>query len=744
MPFEVELFCLGLATVVDFVLLIVVLESGNRRLTAIWLKWALAGTALWHAGCFAHTALYETTGTPANQLDLIAMTVMSAGLLTITSGILHAALRIHRSGSETHPKTDPRYIILYAPVLFTALVAWRLADTADRSFVLATRPFHGLYLLWLSLANGSCVWLFLKNRHRLSRRISGARFLLRFSLGLAAVTLLTCFYLFRIHQSDQDLAVLRLLTTLCPIVPALIFAYYISRRRLIPLVFERTLVYAAILLSVFYLHRLTISPLMQKYGAKFQFDFVLLEGSLLIALVLAYRPLRGRVNEGLRYLVGRDVEQYRDRIRGLSVQLSQRSNHPSADLLYWFASELRQSLHLQFVEIFMSEPEQRSLRSTGDIAPDFEDRNNDAKLIEEQRNQLITIVDGWIDRQRFSSDTEAELLYCLDLTAAYPVRDQNVRGCLFLGATISGDRLSQEQIQATCLLIDQLASVLQNQHLQRQKRSAERLAVQQEKLSVLGLLSGSIAHEVKNPLSSIRTIATLMKEDLNEDDEHIRDLDLIVSEIDRLAQTTGQLLDFARPDGQDAKSSNVANVIDCIVQILGHLARKHTVNLEVQIPNEQLDVAVGRASVTDILLNLIKNAIEATATCDIRCVRIQADAVQLLNLKHVTEGRPAQFGHTANTGDNVPDAPHASGNGSRFVRIIVEDSGPGIPDAKRKQMFEPFVTSKIGGTGLGLYLVAERLKEIGGDVQCTSGPNSGTQFRVLLPVDDSSEGAGKV
>ena len=725
MLFEVELLSVGLATVIDFVLLIVVLESGNRRLTAIWLKWALAGTALWHGGCFAHTALYETVGATADRLDLMAMTVMTVGLFTITSGLLHAAFRIRRSGANVNPKQDRRYALLYLPVLLSGVVVFRLAVSRERSFVLATKPFHGVYLLWLVLANGTCLWLFLKNRHRLSRRVSGSRFLLRFSIGLILVTALAAYYLFQIYQSNRDPAVVRLLTTLSPVIPALIFAYYIFRRRLIPLVFERTLVYAAILLCVLYLHRLTIVPLMAKYEAKFQFDFVLLEGVLLIALVLAYRPLRSRVNEGLRYLVGGDVVRYRDRIRGLSVQLAQRSSSSSDELLMWFAVELRTSLQLQSVEISLLQPAQARLRSAGEAGSDFDEREEDAAEVEVKRSELIACVERWLDRSSCDDLVQRQLLDWLDLSAAYPLSDHSVQGCVLLGATISGDRLPAEQIQTTCLLIDQLASVLENQNLQRQKRSAERLAVQQEKLSTLGLLSGSIAHEVRNPLSSIRTIATLMKEDLDESHEHIQDLDLIVSEIDRLTVTTSQLLEFAKPDLQDEQSCDVAGVVGSIIQILGHLARKHAVSLKTTNQCDQLVAMASRASVTDILLNLIKNAIEASCSSHDQSVQIVSDIVSLMLL--------SKDRIPSNQADVTPV----------FVRVTVTDTGPGIPESTRSQMFSPFYTDKVGGTGLGLYLVAERLREIGGDVQCVSSETEGTQFRLLLPVSIASQEEGK-
>ena len=724
MLYEVELLSIGLATVIDVVLLIVILESGNRRLTAIWLKWALVGTTLWHAGCFAHTALFETVGVTADRLDLLAMAVMTVGLLTITSGLLHGALRIHRSGPDVSPPRDRFYGLLYLPVLFSGAIVFRLAESAERSFVFGTKAFHGVYLLWLVIANGSCLWLFFLNRHRLSRRASGARFLLRFNVGLVFVTAATGFYLFRIHQSDRDPAIVRLLVTLSPVIPALIFAYYIFRRRLIPLVFERTLVYAAIFLCVLYLHRLTIRPVMAKFEAKFQFDFVLLEGVLLISLVMAYEPLRSRVNEGLRYLVGRDVVRYRDRVRELAVQLAQRSSSSSADLLTWFARELRTSLQLQSVEISLRQPEAFRFRSIGKVPPDFDDREEDSSEVEEKRGQLFANVDDWVDRSHDVNHPIRQLLDWLDLSAACPLADRTVQGHVLLGATVSGDRLPAEQIQATSLLIDQLSSLLENQNLQRQKRSAERLAMQQEKLSTLGLLSGSIAHEVRNPLSSIRTIATLMKEDLGEASEQIHDLNLIVSEIDRLTETTGQLLDFAKPDLKEEQSCDVVAVVESILQILGHLARKHAVSLQVAAASDPLMVAASRAPVTDVLLNLIKNAIEATRTSEDRSVEIQLDGVSLLE---IAGSGISAFQKTAC---------------SAFVRVTMRDTGPGIPESKRQDVFSPFYTDKVDGTGLGLYLVAERLREIGGDVQCVCSVTGGAQFCLLFPVFGSSDQEG--
>ena len=165
---QIELFCLGFAAVIDVVLLFVVMERVNRQLTAIWLKWSLAGTALWHVGCFLHTLLRDTQGFSSNWLDAACMTSMAAGLLLLTCAILHAALRMHFSADVVHPLVDYRYIVVYAPGFFIVAVAASIVRSGSRDFIIATGSYQVPYLVWLSGANLTAAALFMRNRNRLS------------------------------------------------------------------------------------------------------------------------------------------------------------------------------------------------------------------------------------------------------------------------------------------------------------------------------------------------------------------------------------------------------------------------------------------------------------------------------------------------------------------------------------------------------------------------------------------------
>ncbi|MEO2017827.1 MAG: ATP-binding protein [Fuerstiella sp.] len=682
---------MGFAAVVDTVLLLVVLERVNRPLTAIWLRFALLGATLWHLGSFLHTLLRETEGAPAAWLDSACMTTMSAGLLLLSCAILHAGLRIHRTGSIAHPPADRRYLLIYIPALFVVAVSAEIVRSGSRDFMIATAGFQLPYLVWQVFANLLTAGLFVRSRHNLGESISAARFLMKFSIGLVTVTILTIWYTATSPTARHE-PVLRLVTNLSPLAPTLVFAWYIFRRRLLPLVFERTLAYGAILLAGFYLHRLTISPMMSRFSEQLQFDFVVLEGLFLVALVLAYQPLRQRVREGLSYLFGGAVVEARDATRQLSVELSRRATEDVQDIAEWFAHGIRDALRLRTSWLKLEEP----LNQTVSVTDNETAVANDA-VTSAAATLFETEFDRWIDRSRCSDRRQLEMLRDLDLIAAFRIDYRDIHGLLLLGTPVSGDRLQDEQLNATAMLVDQFAATVHNRQLEDARQSAERRAVQQEKLSVLGLLSGSLAHEIRNPLSSMRTIATLLQEDIGGDGEHSKDVELIVSEIDRLTATTQRLLDFSRP--ADATHVGVApdRVIERLLHILTHLARQRGVQVRTELELGKTTVPATDATLSEILLNLIKNAIEAATGSEDSQVVITT----------VLRGTAAVF--------------------------AIRDNGGGIDPDLQDRMFLPFVTGKPDGTGLGLYLVGERVRELNGTITCTSD-SSGTVFEVMLPL----------
>jgi signal transduction histidine kinase len=283
--------------------------------------------------------------------------------------------------------------------------------------------------------------------------------------------------------------------------------------------------------------------------------------------------------------------------------------------------------------------------------------------------------------------------------SAFRCSYRDVEGMVLIGVRERSDRLTSEQRNTLGLLFDQFAAVLFNQQREEIRRAAERQAMQKEKLSVLGLLAGSLAHEIRNPLSSMKTIATLLAEDLASRDEHRKDVEMILTEIDRLTATTQRLLESARPADDTRQQSEPDTVIQKLLGILGHLARQYGVEVQTELQASQAVVVATDATLSEIFFNLIKNGIEACQNCSLPRVLITTQVV----------------------------------NGILEVQVV--DNGAGISPELQNSLFQPFVTGKPKGTGLGLYIVAERIRELRGTISCRTEIGSGTTFELRLPLE---------
>jgi len=273
----------------------------------------------------------------------------------------------------------------------------------------------------------------------------------------------------------------------------------------------------------------------------------------------------------------------------------------------------------------------------------------------------------------------------------------NVDGLLVVGKHPRNRDLDDEEVNAVLLLVEQLAVALENSLLVADRLAAERRAGHVEKLSALGLMASAIAHEVKNPLSAIKTIAAVLAEELGPDSPHAEDVAMIRGEIDRLAQTTQQLLEFARPRSIGAAPCSVGLILSSIAQILRRLAKQNDIGISTRLADDLPCVRCDETTLREIFFNLISNSIDAAGT---------GGRVTLVGMRM-----------------------------GRCVVVEVRDNGPGISPDIRDRLFEPFVTTKTTGTGLGLYVVGRRVREIGGEIACETGPG-GTSFFVTIPALD--------
>jgi two-component system nitrogen regulation sensor histidine kinase GlnL len=228
--------------------------------------------------------------------------------------------------------------------------------------------------------------------------------------------------------------------------------------------------------------------------------------------------------------------------------------------------------------------------------------------------------------------------------------------------------------------------------------------------SVSGL-AAVMAHEIKNPLSGIRGAAQLLEPGLKEEDRALAQL--ICTETDRIRNLVDRMEVFGDERPLGTEPVNIHQVLDHVKR-LAETGFLGDARISVEFDPSLPPVPGNRDKLIQAFLNLVKNAAEAIA-----------EGREGGRIVLRTAFRPGMRLGLPGTGARV----------SLPLMIEVEDNGPGVADALKPHLFDPFVTTKRSGTGLGLALVAKIIGDHGGVIECESVPKH-TVFRVLLPLQD--------
>lgn len=226
----------------------------------------------------------------------------------------------------------------------------------------------------------------------------------------------------------------------------------------------------------------------------------------------------------------------------------------------------------------------------------------------------------------------------------------------------------------------------------RQRKANESLR-RSERLKTLGEMAAGMAHEVKNPLAAIRSSAQILTERLS--GKEVELARIVVSEVDRLNKVVNEFLDYARPAPLKREPVLLSARLDSCLELLGPVIKQAGVTVERAYPENEHKVDTDPNQLRQVFLNLILNAVQATHPGG-----------------EVTLGLSQAGGCT---------------------RVSIRDTGPGIPADKLWQVFEPFYSTKPGGTGLGLPIAQRIVAEHGGRLLLEKAPGRGLTATVILP-----------
>ncbi|AMY12210.1 Sporulation kinase E [Luteitalea pratensis] len=236
-----------------------------------------------------------------------------------------------------------------------------------------------------------------------------------------------------------------------------------------------------------------------------------------------------------------------------------------------------------------------------------------------------------------------------------------------------------------------------------------------DRLAALGEMAAAIAHEVKNPLAGIEVMAGLLKRRLSDNPEAQTMLADIIGEAKMANAIVMEVLDFVRPVRLQVEDVEVAELVQDSLHMADSLVPRGNVAVSVDVPEDLPPVQGDGHQLRQVFTNLLTNALEALGG-EGRLI-VQATALDRLPF-------PA-----------TPDHPQGPG-----VEVTVLDDGPGIPEAMRERIFNPFFTTKPRGSGLGLAIVRKVVDAHEGRIEVQPGlDGSGTCFRLLLPLAPSLE-----
>ena len=225
--------------------------------------------------------------------------------------------------------------------------------------------------------------------------------------------------------------------------------------------------------------------------------------------------------------------------------------------------------------------------------------------------------------------------------------------------------------------------------------------VQAEKLALVGKLAAGMAHSIRNPLTSVKMRLFSLDRTLDLSPPQKEDFDVISDEIRHIDTIVENFLEFSRPPKLKVQRISPSDVVDSAVELLGHRLQSYDVNVEINRQRPLSEIQADPEQLKEVIVNLVVNACEAMENGG--SIAISEE-----------EGLLEPFGRVA------------------IVRL--SDNGPGILEAIKEKVLQPFFTTKEEGTGLGLSIASRIVEQHGGRLEFSSDEGKGTTFTITLPL----------
>lgn len=265
--------------------------------------------------------------------------------------------------------------------------------------------------------------------------------------------------------------------------------------------------------------------------------------------------------------------------------------------------------------------------------------------------------------------------------------------------------LSEAQLANVQVLSRQAGLAFENALLFKERLRQNERMYRAEQLALMGQFAVGIAHELRNPLTAIRSTVQFLAEEFEPGSEPRKLAAAMLDEVDRLNGTVGDLLSLGRPTESKPVVVDLRDEIDKCTAFVEARARSQGVQVEVCCAEGRPRLFIDPAELRQVLLNIMINGFQAMPSGGTLRLRVQY---------------PYEMTHTLSSPKDK-------------ILLEISDEGPGIPEGLREKVFEPFFTTKAGGTGLGLPICRSIVRRYDGEIWIEAGATGGTSVRILLP-----------
>ena len=636
----------------------------------------------WHASNLVVTlhSLFRLTYNDWTTLLRIADTVAVVSITLAYSFLLHVHLHLWANTTQRALTRNEkiRVYFSYLPAVFLVIAIPQIWSGSYAPMFVKLSFFVLPFAFWIAYVLGVIAITELliarKTENPSERKIMRTLAASFIAVGIVILAALAL----GVGEGTRMGLYLKTVANLGSLLPSALLAYYIYRYRYLELIIEESLIvatFAAVVLTIYLYGIRTIGDWLT---SRYRVTPGVVEALLILMLALAAAPLRGWLAARFHALFAKETALYRQIVARIGSHAGQHKQLP--ELLHFVEEKTEQTLALRRARIVVAD---RAATNNGEPTPQKAEPWIENILRRSEHGNWVAVEDDEVLEER-------------GFNVAYPLRrEDRVAGLLLIDAPASS--LTSDARAVLEILAGQIAIAIEDWRLVEENVRLERQLAERERLAVLGQMAATVAHEIKNPLSAIKSIAQVMREDESLRTDYAHDLSLIVGETDRLNQSVTQLLSFARKQAPAERPQRIDELVHSVTTLFQANANEQQIAIECTLDVDTEVSGVAVPAVRDSLSNLLLNALQASPPRSRVSVIVLHEGDQLI--------------------------------------VQVQDSGAGVPTELQQRIWEPFFTTKQRGTGLGLAIVRKRMQEAGGLARLAPSANGqGATFELRLPL----------